>query len=137
VTGRPRARWRRLLDAGNTILGGALAWGAGGLALSLLMPLVEPWAAAPVWVRWLVQLALGFGLGWWAGLVWSAAMVARLQTSEWSRVRRIGVPWSAAAVADVIASTSRLAGLTWRASVLVAIGVVTVGLAVGSRLGAR
>ena len=125
MTGLPTGRWRNLLGAFSTVLGGAVAWATAGTLAAVLMPLVEPWPQTPLAVRWVVQLALGFGLGWWLGLFWTAVVARRLHLAQWRRGWRVGLPWAAALTAVVVGAAVRTTGLTWRASVLVALVLVS------------
>lgn len=127
MTERPRGPWREASQAASTALGGALAWGTAGIVLALAAPLCRPWPQAPEPVRWLVQLALGFGLGWWVGLLWTAILARRLLAASISSGWRVALPWVAALAAAGLATTLATLGLGWRPAVLAAVAIVSVG----------
>jgi hypothetical protein len=55
-------------------LGAAVIMGAAGAVVALMTPPLRPfpWTTPPM--RSFVQVAVGFGLGWWGGLVWSVGL---------------------------------------------------------------
>ena len=64
----------RVLSEVSFALGAAVVMGAAGALVALMTPPLRPfpWASSPM--RWFVQAAVGFGLGWWGGLIWSIGL---------------------------------------------------------------
>jgi hypothetical protein len=99
----------------------ALAWGCGGLVVAVAPPLAEPWPGASDALRVGVQLALGFGIGWWLGLLWGAVWAVR------STASRIGAGriWLPAGLATGLALALRWGGVAPRWAVLAGIALAT------------
>ena len=77
----PPTGWRRLfhrprmLAEAGFALGAALVMAAAGTAVALGMPPIRLLPTDEPAVRWFVQVAVGFGLGWWGGLFWGIGLV--------------------------------------------------------------
>ena len=65
----------RLVSEVSFALGAALVMGFAGVVVAAWTPPLRPfpWAAPPV--RWFLHAAVGFGLGWWGGLMWSVGLI--------------------------------------------------------------
>jgi len=65
----------RVLSEVSFALGAAVVMGAAGAVVAVMTPPLRPfpWTSSPM--RWFVQAAVGFGLGWWGGLMWSIGLV--------------------------------------------------------------
>jgi hypothetical protein len=64
----------RLLGEVNFALGAAVIMALAGTVVSLATPPLRAFPTASPPVRWFIRGATGFGLGWWAGLVWSIGL---------------------------------------------------------------
>ena len=64
----------RVFSEVSFALGAAVIMGAAGAVVALMTPPLRPfpWTTPPM--RSFVQVAVGFGLGWWGGLVWSVGL---------------------------------------------------------------
>jgi len=64
----------RVLSEVSFALGAAVVMGAAGAVVAVMTPPLRPfpWTSSPM--RWFVQAAVGFGLGWWGGLMWSIGL---------------------------------------------------------------
>jgi hypothetical protein len=64
----------RLVSEVSFALGAAVVMGVAGAVVAIGTPPLRPfhWASAPV--RWFLHAAVGFGLGWWGGLMWSIGL---------------------------------------------------------------
>jgi hypothetical protein len=122
--GRPR-----VLSEVSFALGAAVVMGGAGALVALATPPLRPvpWASPPV--RLLLHAAVGFGLGWWGGLMWSIGLAfhARRFQPPPPLAALMRATWLAAAL---FAATT-LAAHTLGASALLSIGggVVTCTLA--------
>ena len=125
MTGQAKGRWGGCVRTVGDVLAGALAWALAGGVLAVILPLSQPWEGAPLAARWVVQLALGFGLGWWLGVVWMVAVATHPTVTRWAKPLRTGLPWAASLAAVTLGLALRGLGLSWRASTLAAIAVVT------------
>jgi len=65
----------RLVNEVSFALGAAVVMGLAGVVVAAWTPPLRPfpWAAPPV--RWFLHAAVGFGLGWWGGLMWSVGLI--------------------------------------------------------------
>jgi hypothetical protein len=124
-----RRAFDRLRFISRVSLSAALAWGCAGLVVAVAPPLIEPWRGASVPLRVLVQLSLGFGIGWWVGLIWGAAWAVRNRSARAGG--RDGVPtrriWLLAWLAATVVLAMRCAGIASRWAVLA--GVAATSLA--------
>lgn len=125
----------RVLATVRSVLGGAVAWAAVGTLAAVVVPLGTPWPGAPGWVRWAVQLALGFGLGWWLGVVWTALLAGgRSKRREEGETLPPALPWLGAGATLAATLVAHIGGCTWRCSGLLAAGVAGVALLTARRL---
>ena len=117
----------RLRFISRVSLSVALAWGCAGLVVAIAPPLLEPWRGASTPLRVLVQLSLGFGIGWWLGLLWGIAWAVRGRPAH--DATRDGVPtrriWLLAGVAGSLALGLRCGGVAPRWAALAALGAAS------------
>ncbi len=130
--------WRRLLRRPRLFaevrfaLGAALVWAVAGTLVAFAMPPLRLAAGDSPAERLFVQGAVGFGLGWWGGVFWSAALAATAR-----RFRPAPEPngltkaaWLGAALAVVGTLALRAGG----ASAPLAVGAGVVAATVGARI---
>jgi uncharacterized membrane protein len=112
---RSLRRRPRLLDEAWFALGGAVAGAVAGLIVEMLAlpPPLEPAPGTPRGMTWVLAVAPGLGIGWWAGLLWSALLaVAARRSRPVPPVKALLPAAVLAAVVTVICSAAaRLAGL--------------------------
>jgi hypothetical protein len=117
----------RLRFISRVSLSMALASGCAGLLAAMAPPLLEPWHGASLPLRVLVQLSLGFGIGWWLGLAWGMVWAVRGRpvvdtTRETVPTRQI---WRIAGVAASVALALRWGGVAPRWAALAALGAAS------------
>jgi hypothetical protein len=124
--GRPR-----VLGEVSFALGAAVVMGVAGTVVALATPPLRPfpWASPPM--RWFLQAGIGFGLGWWGGLMWSIGLAfhARRFQPPPPLPALMRATWLAAALFAATTLAAHLLG----ASALLSIG----GGAVACTLAAR
>ena len=64
----------RLASEVNFALGAAVVMGLAGAVVAIGTPPLRPSPWASPAVRWFLHAAIGFGLGWWGGLMWSIGL---------------------------------------------------------------
>jgi hypothetical protein len=70
-----RSRGRpRVLGEVSFALGAAVVMGGAGVIVALATPPLRPFPWASPVLRLFLQAAVGFGLGWWGGLMWSIGL---------------------------------------------------------------
>ncbi len=121
----------RLASELSYALGAAVVMGVAGAAVASVTPPLRPSPWASPLVRWFLDAGIGFGLGWWGGLVWSIGLAfhARRFQPPPPTSTLMRATWLAAAL---------FAAITVAAHELGASGLVSVGGgAVGCTLAAR
>jgi uncharacterized membrane protein len=103
----------RLLDEAWFALGGALAGAAAGLLVAMLAlpPELEPGAVPGM--TWVLAVAPGLGIGWWAGLLWSALLAVTARRTRPVPPVKALLPAAVlvAAVTVICTAVARVAGL--------------------------
>jgi ABC-type antimicrobial peptide transport system permease subunit len=121
-----------MLAEARFAFGAALVMALAGTAVAFGMPPIRLMPSEEPAVRWFVQAAVGFGLGWWGGLFWGTALVF------YARNFRPVPPVAALMPATVFAGTAiaavALATRTVGASVLLSIGAGVVAGTLAARL---
>jgi hypothetical protein len=127
---RPFSR-PRLFSEVSFALGAAVVMGGAGAVVALVMPPLRPfpWASSPT--RWFLHAAVGFGLGWWGGLIWSVGLVFHARRFE--RVPPLPAlmraTWLAAPLLAVITITAYALGV----SALLSIGAGVIACTLAAR----
>jgi hypothetical protein len=130
----PPTGWRRLfrrprfLAEVRFVFGAALVMAAAGTAVAVGMPPIRVLPSDEPAVRAFVQLAVGFGLGWWGGLFWATALV--FHARGFRPPPAVGALMPATWLAATAVAAAALAVREFGASPIVSIGAgVVVGTA--------
>jgi hypothetical protein len=65
----------RMVGEVSFALGAAVVMGLAGVVVVTWTPPLRPFPSASPPVRWFLHAAVGFGLGWWGGLMWSVGLI--------------------------------------------------------------
>ena len=65
----------RLASEVNYALGAAVVMGVAGSLVAIGTPPLRPSPWTSPAVQWFLHAGIGFGLGWWGGLMWSIGLV--------------------------------------------------------------
>jgi hypothetical protein len=121
----------RLFGEVSFALGAAMLMGGAGAVVALVMPPLRPFPWASPAMRWFLHAAVGFGLGWWGGLIWSVGLAFHARRFE--RVPPLPAlmraAWLAAPLLAVIAVAAHALG----ASALLSIGVGVIACTLAAR----
>jgi len=134
----PPRGWRRLFHRPRLLaeirfaFGAALVMAAAGTAVAFGMPPIRLLPSDAPAVRWFVQAAVGFGLGWWGGLFWGTALV--FYARRFRPLPPVAALMPATWLAGTVVAGVTLAARAFDASVILSIGAGVVVGTVAARL---
>ena len=132
--------WRpRFLAELTFVFAGALVMGAAGIVVAALAPPLRPMPSASVSLAWFVRCAIGFGLGWWGGVLWCLllALRARRLQPQPALSWLLRATWAGALMLAAGVGAGLALGLTFLPSFLVALVLATLAARRVAGLGAR
>jgi hypothetical protein len=106
------ARRPRFLAELTFVFAGALVMGAAGIVVAVVAPPLRPVPVVNAPFNWFMRGAIGFGLGWWGGVIWCLLLALRARRHQPPPL----LPW--------------LLHATWVGALLLAVSI-TAGLALG------
>ena len=122
----------RLFGEVRFALGAALVMGGAGAMVALATPPLRALPEAHPALRWLLQAAIGFGLGWWGGLLWGVALAAHAR--RFRPAPPLPALMRAAWFAGALIAAGSLLAYSAGLSVLFSIGVGVVAATAAARV---